>query len=136
MKVLPVIPSFKGVKCIGTVPFKDPDFITKTQEQVEQARTIEKIIKEDGLDTFVVKMSTKNARGQSYDGVKTYVLYDEEAKIPNQYNKIKRDLQKMFQDQIFMSDLFANAINKELLQISEQQSNVAIFIAENRKNCN
>lgn len=123
--------AFQGVKPFGFVKSGEVNFIEKLRKQINNAQVYAKELEKEGRDSFVVKMSEKNSRGQSHGEVKTYVLFDEDAKIPKQYEIIKQNLIKFFKDDL-ISDLFTNSLDKKLEEISKQQSEVAKFIAENK----
>ena len=123
--------TFLGVRCAGSTNRHEPDAMDKIQKQQEKAVEINLDLKEQGKDTFVVALSYTDARGNRRDEANTYVLYDEEAKLPQKYNAIKMDLIDMFKDDL-AGDLFTNKLNLQLDEITKQQNKVAAFIAENR----
>lgn len=131
MKTNSPTPSFQGVKPFGFVKFGESDYLKKIEMQISNAQNYAKQLKKEGKDVFVVKLSTKDCHGNSHGGAKTYVLFDEDAKIPNLYETIKKNLIKFFKNDL-TSDLFTNELDKKLDEISIQQNKIAAFIAENK----
>jgi len=122
---------FKGVTETGFVSFSDPHFITKIDTQIKKADDYANTLNQQNRDTFVVKSSDKDALGRSYNGLKTYVLTDNDAIVPKQFDGIKKRMVGLFRNDL-SSDLFTKSLDNQLDNVSRTQENVAKFIAENR----
>ena len=123
--------SFLGVKCIGSTKKSSRNYFTKIARQIEKAEQFAAEKQQKGEDTFIVKLSEKDAMGNSREKIKTYVLWGKDAKIPNSYNKIIQRLSTLF-EQDLNSDLFVKSLNEKIDGIKTQQTNIATFIAENK----
>ena len=123
--------SFNGVILIGSVPQNKKDSFDKLVANQKLAKTVANSLDEKNEDTFVIDISTKDARGNATDRVNTYVLTGKEARLINKFNDIKIQLQKMFAKNL-QSDAFVHSLNRKIDSISKEQLNTAQFIAENK----
>lgn len=130
MKTQSIEPSFQGNKFIGLVNFDDPQYMKKFDNQVARANKYAQKLRDKGHDVFVVEHSDKDALGRSHGGLKTFVLFDKEAEVPNKYSENIQKLTKLFKEEL-NSDRFVDSFDDVLKKIKEQQNNIAKFIAEN-----
>ena len=126
-------PSFKGVVLAGSAPQQKENTINQVQENIKLANTIADSFKEKGEDTYIVGISPLDSTGKMTKRIHTYVLYGEEAKVANKFGEIKSQLSNLFRGQ-GNSDLFEIHLDKRLMDISQEQSKTAQFIAENKFN--
>jgi len=124
-------PSFKGVVLAGSAPQQKMNTINQVQENIKLANTVADSFKEIGEDTYIVGVSPLDATGKMTKRINTYVLYGEEAKVVNKFGEIKSQLANLFRGQ-GNSDLFGLHLDKKLMDISQEQSKIAQFIAENK----
>lgn len=124
--------TFRGVEIIGSTKNDDNNFNLNFRKQFSKAIKRKNALENNDVDSFVVGQSVRDHLGAKTCFSTTYVLSGEEAKVVKKFDNIKKDLQNIFNAEFNMSDIFAIKFQNQIDKITQQQNEVAEFIAVNK----